>query len=67
MSYTLNLGWTHAVTLRAPTMPRWLTSAERAISQAVHWLTEERPARPVYETHAGYLEDALMAREMHRL
>lgn len=67
MSHTLNLGWTHALTVHAPTMPRWLTSTERAISQAVHWLTEERSVAPVYETHADYLENALMAREMYRL
>jgi hypothetical protein len=67
MSYTLNLGWTHAVTLHAPTMPRWLANAERAVSQAVRWLTEKPRVSPVYETHASYLEDALMAREMYRL
>ncbi|CAM5711969.1 hypothetical protein MAUB1S_04101 [Mycolicibacterium aubagnense] len=67
MSNTLNLGWTHALTVHAPTVPRWLTSAERVISRAVHWLAEGRPASPVYETHADYLEDALMAREMYRL
>lgn len=67
MSHTLNLGWTHALTLHAPAAPRWLVNTERAIGQAVHWLTDEHPASPVYETHADYLENALMAREMYRL
>ncbi|MUL68402.1 hypothetical protein BOO86_28305 [Mycobacterium sp. CBMA 234] len=67
MSSTMHFSWTHALAVHAPTAPRWFTSAERAVSQAVRWLTAERPAGHVYETHAGYIEDALMAREMYRL
>ncbi len=67
MSHTLNLGWTHALTLHAPTAPRWLANTERAIGRAAHWLADEHPASPVYETHVDYLENALMAREMYRL
>ncbi len=67
MSHTLNLGWTHTVTVHAPTTPRWLANTERAISRAVHWLADEHSAKPSYQTHAAYIEDALMAREMYRL
>lgn len=67
MSHTLNFGWTHALTVHAPTAPRWWANTERAISQAVRWLAEERPVSPVYETHTDYIENALMAREMYRL
>jgi len=67
MSNTLNFGWTHALTVHGPTTPQWLVNTERAIGQAVHWLAEEHPTKPVYQTHADYIEDALMAREMYRL
>ncbi|MCX8563810.1 hypothetical protein OS122_23195 [Mycolicibacterium mucogenicum] len=67
MSHTVNLGWTHALTVHAPTMPRWVVNAEHVIGDAVHRLTDEHPATPVYDTHLDFIEDALMAREMYRL
>lgn len=67
MSHTMHLGWTHALPIHAPTAPRWFTTVERAVAQARTWLVAEHTASPVYETHVGYIENALMAREMYRL
>jgi hypothetical protein len=67
MSNTIPLGWINAIVVHAPTKPMWVSNVERALGQARAWLAAERPRRPIYNTHASYIEDALMSREMDRL
>ncbi|MDR3662403.1 MAG: hypothetical protein P4L86_18820 [Mycobacterium sp.] len=67
MSTTMRFSWSDALAVQVPARLRWLISMNRAIAMAKVWLASDRSSGYVRGPRGDYLEQAPMAREMHRL